>query len=169
MQVESAQSAVQIALPDCFGSGLPADMMMRNNQPRCAIMKVYACPQAVEFEGNDYSNYDYNREAKKVENHKTALKNWLTQAGYAGQHTGKIATFPVADGNAQYMVGDKGRSIILIHLPYWDGYHYPYIERLTRADVMESIKRNEGLAALFGQRTTAEPEKQATRTGQRMR
>lgn len=112
-------------------------------------MKVYAAPAGITLTP-DYSNYNREAEQKKEEAYKAEIKKWLTENGYNGPLTGEVASFGVADGYAQYMLGDKGRSGILIHLDIGDGYQFPYVERLTKADIVQSINRDKNMRAIFG-------------------
>lgn len=118
-------------------------------------MKVYAVPQAVPFAKPDYTNYDFKAEREREERHIADLKAHLIEMGYTGKHTGKIASFGVADGSANYMLADgKGRydSSFLIHLPYGDAYQFQYIGKLSKKDIIENIESREGLAALFAKK-----------------
>lgn len=114
-------------------------------------MKVYAAPADITLV-TDYSNYNRVEEQKKEAAYKEAIKSWLVENGYNGPNTGGIASFPVADGYAQYMLGEKGRSTILIHLEIGDAYNYQFIERLTKADIMQSITRDKNMKAMFANR-----------------
>jgi len=114
-------------------------------------MKVFSCPGELEF-NQDFSNFDLKREEARIAKHKADLTTWLQQAGYTGKNTGQVIGFGVADGSAQYMVGDNGRSYILIHLPYWDAYQFPYVNRLTKADINAKIKADKAMAAFFAKR-----------------
>lgn len=116
------------------------------------MTKVYSCPESVQFSGHSYQNFDIKAEEAKIAAHKEQLKKWLLDQGYNGAHTGAVISFHVADGYAQYMVGDKGtngRGFILIHLPYWDGYQYNHISRLTKSDLIAEIERAKKMAAFF--------------------
>lgn len=63
--------------------------------------------------------------------------------GYRSHNTGKVASFSVGDGAALYMLLDprpsSDREPALMHLPYVDGYSYPYAARLTKKDVLENV------------------------------
>ena len=112
-------------------------------------MKVYAAPSHIKLVP-DYSNYNRAAEQQKEDAYKDSIKQWLLDNGYTGKLTGGVASFGVADGYAQYMVGDKGRSGILIHLDIGDAYQFPYVERLTKADIIKSLERDKALKAIFG-------------------
>jgi hypothetical protein len=107
-------------------------------------MKVFSVPDAVPFPEPDYANYDVERELARQAEHTAALKQHLIEAGYTGKHTGEIARFGVADGYAAYMLADgKGiyGSSFLIHLPYFDAYHYRHIEFLPKKEILAQIER----------------------------
>lgn len=113
-------------------------------------MKVYAAP--VPFAEPDYANYDTNVELARETAHQEQVAQWLRDNGYVGERTGQIARFGVADGYAQYMVGDTGPrmgGMVLIHLPYGDAYSFPYVTRLSKKDIVENVERQQRLAALF--------------------
>lgn len=112
-------------------------------------MKVYAAPEGITLE-TDYSNYNPENERKKEDQYKADIKSLLVSEGYTGPLTGEIATFPVADGYAMYMYADAGRKSCLIHLAIGDAWNYQFIERLTKADIVQSINRNKNLKKLFG-------------------
>lgn len=114
-------------------------------------MKVYAAPEGITLTP-DYRNYDRDAERKKEEAYKEAIKAWLIENGYNGPNTGGIASFGVADGYAQYMFGEKGRSGILIHLDIGDGYSFQYVDRLTKAEIIQSINCDKAIKAMFASR-----------------
>ena len=113
-------------------------------------MKVYSCPAEVPAPKPDYRNWNCEAETAREEEHSAALKQWLIDGGYNGPHTGGIASFGVADGYARYMLADKGRSSILIHLPYGDVYQYQHVEYLPKAEILRNIESGNKIASLFG-------------------
>jgi hypothetical protein len=113
-------------------------------------MKVYACPKEVPAPTPDYSNYDHNVEQEREREHQNKLAEWLRANGYDGPHTGKVYSTPVADGHASYMFGDKGRSGILIHLPYGDAWESRDVSFLTKAEIVSRLIQGEKVAKLFG-------------------
>lgn len=110
-------------------------------------MKVYYGVDGIKWVGPDYSNYNREDERKREDEYVGLVTASMQEQGYTAEGE---AAFPVADGNARYLMFSKGRSSLLIHLPFGDAYDYPYIERLTKADVLQSINRMKGLKALFG-------------------
>jgi hypothetical protein len=115
-------------------------------------MKVYSVPEEVAFAEPDYANYDFKREQAREVEHRERLKAWMVENGFSGEHTGKIVRFGVADGYAQYMMADKGRSSFLVHLPYGDAYHYRDVEFLPRAEVIRRLEAEDKLQSIFGPR-----------------
>ena len=112
-------------------------------------MKVYGLPTQLAYT-TEYSNYSYEKEKAKEEQTLAALKTFMVEGGYDGPLTGEIVRFGVADGYAQYMFCDGGRKSCLIHLPFGDAWSYPYIERLTKKDILDNITSAKRMAALFG-------------------
>jgi hypothetical protein len=76
----------------------------------------------------------------------------LIKAGYTGKHTGGIYRTGVADGCAQYMIGDKGRGGVLIHLPYGDAYQSRDVQFLPKAEILKRIEGEKAIAELFAER-----------------
>ena len=114
-------------------------------------MEVYSAPAHLPAPVPNYANYDSVREQQREAEHQAKLAAWLISQGYTGPKTGKIVRWQVADGYAVYMVAD-GTKFKLIHLPYGDGYQWPYMDRLIKQDVLEQIERQEKLAALFAKK-----------------
>ena len=114
-------------------------------------MKVYTAPAGITLTP-DYRNYNRDAEQKKEDTYKAAIKAWLVENGYTGPLTGEVASFGVADGYAQYMLGDKARGGILIHLDIGDAYQFSFIERLTKGDIVKNIEQGKAMAKLFARR-----------------
>jgi hypothetical protein len=111
-------------------------------------MKVYKCPTEVPPPTPDYTNFDLEKELAEEKEHQTKLKAWLIKNGYTGKNTGKIVSFGVADGHAQYMLAE-GKKSLLIHLPYGDAWQYRDVEFLPKKEILKRIQAEENLAALF--------------------
>ena len=99
-------------------------------------MMVYALPLGCPAPQVDYTNFDLNRVTNDERRHRLALQAHLINLGYTGKNTGKIVNFPVADGYAQYMIMEHGKTFALVHLPYGDAYKFPWVIRLTKQDVL---------------------------------
>lgn len=113
-------------------------------------MKVYSCPKEVPAPQIDFRNYDAKVEEQREQEHQAKLAEWLRQNGYNGQYTGEIYRTPVADGYASYMFGDKGRSGILIHLPYGDAYESRDVSFLTKAAIIARLNSSKKMSSIFG-------------------
>lgn len=74
-----------------------------------------------------------------------------TTLGGKGKHVGKVISFQIADGYAEYMVWTLSKWI---HLDEYDGYSaYPATIRGTRtADVVAMIEGQDSLRKLFAGR-----------------
>lgn len=114
-------------------------------------MKCYAPPSDIPLPASNFSDpaYDWQAEDQK---YIAALKQKLQDGGYNGPNTGEIVRFGIADGYAQYMVAEKGRSMVLIHLPLGDEWDIPaaHMRGLTRKDILEDIRRSKAMDKLFG-------------------
>jgi hypothetical protein len=115
-------------------------------------MKVYSLPEELEFEAPDYTNYNREREEAREAAHKEKIKEWLVEQGFDGDRTGETVSFPVADGYAQYMFADKGRSSYLLHLPYGDAWHYRDVEFLPKTEIVKRIEQQKNIASIFASR-----------------
>lgn len=113
-------------------------------------MKIYSVPEEIPAPQPDYGKYDHEKEMAAEEEHKKQLKQWLINKGYDGLNTGRIYSTHVADGYAQYMIGESEKVKILIHLPYGDAYHNSDVEYLPFEVILSRIDKEERMAALFG-------------------
>lgn len=115
-------------------------------------MKVYAAPEGITLNIDYTVRYNPADEQAKVEKYKAEIKDWLLSNGYTGPNTGETITFPVADGRAEYMLGDKGRGGILIHLDIMDGYQYFDIKFLPKAEILRRIEQEKAAKAFWKSR-----------------
>lgn len=69
-----------------------------------------------------------------------------------GAEAGQVLRFPYADGYAQYVVLSLLSPVKLIHVATGDAWDYPYINRLTAADLKKELRRDEARAALFSKK-----------------
>lgn len=96
-------------------------------------MKVYSTPipaPAYNWKAG------FNELIAREKAHKKQVAQWLRDNGYTGPHTGRVIGFGVGDGTAQYMIGDKGKGGILIHLPYGDAYQYRDVGFLPKSEIV---------------------------------
>lgn len=64
-----------------------------------------------------------------------------------GKHTGAIVRFPVADGQAEYVVMNSGKK--LIHLTHMDGYSYPDVAKYTDKEILAEVDKQTAFDKLF--------------------
>lgn len=114
-------------------------------------MQVYSAPEHIKYDP-DYGNYNFEKEQEKEAKFRKELLEWAHANGYTGKNTGKIARFGVADGYAEYFVIESARRFALVHMPFGDAYQMPYINRLTKADILKNIVQEETLRAIFGRK-----------------
>jgi len=114
-------------------------------------MKVYALPKELPAPAVDYGNYNREIVARNEGEHQKRLVEWLKKAGFTGKRTGEIVSFQVADGYAQYMLGD-GKKSCLIHLTYGDAYSYRDVQFLPKAEVLKRIDAGKRISALFAKK-----------------
>ena len=115
------------------------------------MAKIFNPPACIEAPKISFSNIQGYREAcKKFEED---LKQWCidraAKAGITDENICEIIRFPVADGNAEYMVASL-KPVQLIHLPLWDAWEFSYAHRLTKKDIVEKIQQQNNLKKLFG-------------------
>lgn len=116
-------------------------------------MKVYAAPEGINVPTPDYSKpYDRAAEEKRENEYLAALKAWLLDNGFTGPYTGEIANFPMGDGYARYMLGDKPRGGVLVHLEMGDAWDDPNVAYLPKKVIVENIERGKRLREFFGRK-----------------
>jgi hypothetical protein len=109
------------------------------------MLKVYSTPAEIpvpEFDWTDLKAYQ-EKENKFIED----LRKFCINRNNA-EYVGEVIQFPVADGYAQYMVASL-KPVELIHLPIVDAWQYPYIERLTKNDIVDKINQKRAMDKLF--------------------
>ena len=118
------------------------------------MANIYKAPSSLQipsftYTGKDSLNAYLEAEKKYLEDLATLLKNRNPKDPYVG----KIIKFPIADGYALYMVASLKRNPIeLIHIEIGDAWNFPYIERLTKKDILAEIQRQEAIGKLFGKK-----------------
>lgn len=112
-------------------------------------MKIYSAPEGINAPTPDYTKpYDHDA----TEEYEAAVKKWLLENGYTGPYTGDVALFPMGDGYARYMMGDKPRGSVLIHMQTGDAWHDENVAYLPKKAIIENIERGKRMAALFGRK-----------------
>jgi hypothetical protein len=118
-------------------------------------MQVYGLPEGLE--PPDFTDslvdgrYDMKRDDEVHAAFFERVKEALIAIGYTGPLTGEIVRFPIADGNAAYMVADRPRGMALIHLPVHDAWQIPdaHARGLRKADIVAQVTAKARWAALF--------------------
>lgn len=111
--------------------------------------KIYTAPEEVKLPDNTFENV---RDWKENDDKYIAdLKQYLQELGYNHKNTGEVIHFPVADGQAMYMVASM-KPLMLIHLELGDAWCYQYANRLTAKDVQTKIDQQKRIAELFPKR-----------------
>jgi len=64
------------------------------------------------------------------------------------KEAGKEIQFQVHDGFARYIIATL-KPVRLIHITTGDAYQFPYVYRLTAADIRSNIVQNDALEKLF--------------------
>jgi hypothetical protein len=106
-------------------------------------MKIYSPPTEVGICATDYSG-DWQAQEKAWLN---KLRQYVMQHG-SGKNKGKIVSYPVADGYAQYMIFSE-KPAALIHIPLGDAWQYPMVSRFTMKEVLADVAREEQFSKLF--------------------
>ena len=65
---------------------------------------------------------------------------------YSGEYVGKIVSFRVADGCAEYMVKCM-EPLELVHLPLMDAYEAPHVDLMVADRIKDLIQANERMEA----------------------
>lgn len=102
------------------------------------VAKLYELP--IKLPETDYKNYNYEKEREKEAQYLEDCRNWLKANGYNDKLTGKVISFGVGDGYAQYMVL-REKPLSLAHLAFGDAYQVSgaTIRGLTLADVKRMV------------------------------
>lgn len=121
-------------------------------------MQVYAPPDDVKVPDFDEAfvngRYDMNKDDEIHKAFFERLKKKLREEGYTGPLTGEIVRFPIADGAAQYMVADRPRGMVLIHLPIHDAWSIPeaHARGLRKADIVKLVEGERAWRELFAKK-----------------
>jgi hypothetical protein len=67
------------------------------------------------------------------------LEDWVRGQFGVGKYIGRTLRFPVADGEAIYMVMRLSPRVELIHLPLMDAYEFGYAHLMTASEVKKQI------------------------------
>lgn len=116
---------------------------------------VYTCPEGLEEPDFDAfmgeRRFDTEAYFDACEKHQEQVAEWCRLTTTTpGPLIGETIRFPVADGQAVYMVW-KTKPLTLIHLAYVDGYEVSEImlRGLRVSDVREMVEREQRIQELF--------------------
>ena len=110
--------------------------------------KIYSPPvEAGELPRLDSRKESWQTYVQREQEYVAKVQKWAKENG-SGSLAGELVTFPYADGYAQYVVFSL-KPVSLIHLPVGDAWQYPYVNRLTAADIKKEVGRIKGMKKLF--------------------
>lgn len=113
---------------------------------------IYAPPLGIG-DRPQFGTGDFDEYTKQTEEYINKVKEWAKSHG-SGECAGEELSLPHADGYARYVVFSL-KPVKLIHLPVYDAWSYPHIERLTASDIKKNIQQRKSLGNLFANRTRA--------------
>tara|TARA_R110000772_G_scaffold17348_1_gene48455 strand:+ start:3621 stop:4196 length:576 start_codon:yes stop_codon:yes gene_type:complete len=70
------------------------------------------------------------------------LQDYIREFNGVGQYIGRTISFPVADGEAIYMIKSLS-PVELIHLPLMDAYQFQYAHLMTASELKKQIDAND--------------------------
>ena len=110
--------------------------------------KIYSAPKEIkEPEMHVNGKFDYDAYMKEIERYRGEVSAFCKKHG-KGTYAGKIISFPVADGQACYVILSL-KPVELIHLADGDAWDFQYAHRLTASDIKEEVRRDEAMAEFF--------------------
>lgn len=113
-------------------------------------MQIFSVAKHVPYPKVDYAKFDGDKMIADEAAHMEAVRAYLVKIGYTGKHTGEVIRFPVADGQALYMIAEGvGKKFGLVHLAYGDGYQYMGVEHLPRAKILAMAEQEKAYKKLF--------------------
>ena len=109
------------------------------------MLKVYSAPKEIKKPELDFSNIKkYNKDCDK---YVQKIKDYAKKNGES-KYRGEEISFNVADGTAVYIIFSM-TPLQLIHCETYDEYQYPYIKRLTKADIIKQVKFQKSMKDIF--------------------
>ena len=102
------------------------------------MAKIYDVPSEIELPQFDFSK-PYSEYKAKEDEYLAKVKKLLVDHNPT-EHVGEIITFPVADGQACYMVASL-KPVCLVHLPIGDAWNFQYVHLLTKKEVVLKIQQ----------------------------
>lgn len=121
------------------------------------MAKVFSPPEGFTPPEHDYKVENITEHWKKEDAWIERLRQWVRDNYVPGKKhsttstVGKVIRSHHADGYACYMVASE-RPLHLVHLPIGDAWQKEaaWERGLSLKDVREMVKRDEGMAKLFG-------------------
>jgi len=113
------------------------------------MAKLFGPPEHIPCP--EFNVKDFNQYQKDCEQFEKSLAEFCKEESPRCPDAGKIISFPVADGQAKYMVFKYSE---LIFIGTYDAYHVDdaLIRGLRKADIVKKIKQRENISALFAKR-----------------
>ena len=113
------------------------------------MAKIYSAPEGYEAPKMDFTNFNAAAWKKADNDYIARLSEWCKGCNPNDpEYVGQIIKFPVADGNAIYMVASL-KPVELIHLELGDAWHFRFANRLTKKDVIKEVDRLKAIKELF--------------------
>ena len=111
------------------------------------MAKIFNAPSELALPGFDWE--DTKTYHKECDQYLEDLKQLLIKKfNRSGKNVGEIISFPVADGEALYMVASM-KPLELVHIAIGDAYHFQYANRLTAKDVQQKVDLQKALQKMF--------------------
>jgi len=110
------------------------------------MAKIYSAPKEITIPELDFR--DMKKYKEECEKFTQDLKEFCLKRK-KGKNIGEIVYFPVADGNASYMVASM-KPLELIHIPLGDSYDFQFIHLLTAKEIQQNIDLNKAISKIFG-------------------
>ena len=112
--------------------------------------KIYSAPKEIAVPS--YTNFKcYDLYEKACDEYVEKIQEYARKLNPCPE-AGEIVYFPVADGQAQYVVVSL-KPVTLIHLDIGDAWDFQYANRLTASDIRKKIKAQKVIQELFKNKT----------------
>ena len=110
------------------------------------MAKIYNVPKEVKVPTMDWNNIEqYDKDCNQF---KQDLKDFIVANGNKGKNVGKIVSYQVADGHAEYMVVSM-KPLGLVHLPLGDAYEFGFMHLMTSDEIEKKLHQQEVMTKLF--------------------
>jgi len=108
--------------------------------------------------GNTGEHIDWDARGKEEEAIWERMKK-LDESSKPGLQIGRVCSWPVADGQAHYIVTGVGSRVRLMHIPLWDAYRSDAVDdrgTATRSTVEKCLGFHDSMSELFGKKKAQE-------------